>query len=278
MNKEDLVSIVIATYNRGYILPRAIESALKQTYKNIEIIIVDDGSTDNTEEIVEGFSEPRIIYIRHSENLGCSAAKNTGIKNSKGYFIAFLDSDDEYLPRKIAKSVEAFKNSSPRLGIVASNYYKGNKNDRNIAVGKTYKIKRLSLISSWVIRRDVFEKIGIFDERLILSQDIDFMIRFRKKLSFCFIEEPLQIIHQSKDSAFYDKRKTIGIRKKYLLNLKNDPELYSRHLNYLGKDFCCLGQFKEARECFLKAFMAYPVNFKYFIKFLKYLPKNSGGS
>jgi glycosyltransferase involved in cell wall biosynthesis len=274
MDKQDLVSVIIPTYNRGYIVSRAIKSALDQTYKNTEVIVVDDCSTDNTEEIVKKFFDPRIKYIRHPENKGKSVARNTGIKSSKGCFTAFLDSDDEYLPEMIAKSLEVFKKSSSRIGMVAANYYKGDKDVRNIAVGKVYEIKRLTPVpSSWVVRRNVFDKVGFFDDRLILSQDIDFMIRFRKKFSFAFIEEPLLIMYQSTDSAFYDKRKTIGIRKKYLLNLKDDPALYSRHLNYLGKDFCCLGQFKEARKCFLKAFIVYPVNFKYFIKFLRYLSK-----
>ena len=99
--QNPLVSIIIPTFNRGYILPRAIKSALSQTYQNIELIIIDDGSTDNTEEIVKDFSDPRIQYIRYSENKGRPAARNKGIKKSKGDFFAFLDSDDEYPPEKI---------------------------------------------------------------------------------------------------------------------------------------------------------------------------------
>jgi len=136
MDKQVLVTIVIPTYNRGYILSRAIKSVLNQTYQNMEIIIVDDGSKDNTEEVVKKFTDTRIQYIRHSENRGLSAARNTGIKNSKSDFVAFLDSDDEYLPEKIEKSLEVFKNARENLGMVCSNYYWDAKKKENIALLK----------------------------------------------------------------------------------------------------------------------------------------------
>ena len=91
-----LVSVVIPTYDRAELLPRAVRSVLAQTYQNMEIIIVDDGSRDNTQEVVKSFSDPRVRYVRHDTNRGVSAARNTGIKNSRGEFIGLLDSDDEY--------------------------------------------------------------------------------------------------------------------------------------------------------------------------------------
>jgi glycosyltransferase involved in cell wall biosynthesis len=234
------------------------------------LIIVDDCSTDNTEAIASAFNDERIIYIRHSENRGRSAARNTGIKNSKGDFITLLDSGDEYLPEKIEKSIRAFRNSSDRIGMVASNYYITDKKNKNIGIVKTDKKRRLYLhISSWVLHRRVFEKVGLFDERLLLSQDVDFFSRFRKRFSFHLIDEPLLIIHRSEDGAFSDMGKVIKTRKKYLLNLQGGWRLYARHMNYLGKDFCYIGQKKEARRYFLKAFIVYPFNIGYFIKFLK---------
>ena len=114
----------------------------------------------------------------------------------------------------------------------------------------------------------MFEKVGLFDERLLLSEDVDFFFRFRKRFSFYLIEEPLLIVYQSKDGAFSNMENAIRIRKNYLLSLRGDRRLYARHMNYLGKDFCHIGQKKEASKCFLKAFIAYPLNFRYFIKFL----------
>lgn len=269
MNKQELVSIVIPTYNRAYILSRAIESVLNQTYRNIELIIIDDGSTDNTEEIVKNFSDPRIKYIRHSENRGIPFSRNTGIKNSKGDFIAFLESDDEYLPKKIEKIMRIFRDSLAHIGMVASNYYIMDEKGKEKRIRKTDNKKRIfPHVSSWVIRSRVFEKVGLFDERILLSDEVDFFSRFRKRFSFHFIDEPLLVVRRSKDGAFSDMKKAIRLRKEYLLNLQGDRSLYARHQYYLGKDFLHIGQKNEAKKCFLKAFITYPINFGYFIKFL----------
>jgi len=99
-DKSVTVSVIIPTYNRAHLVGRAIRSVLNQTYQDFEIIVVDDCSTDNTEEIVKGFNDHRIRYMRHDRNRGGSAARNTGIKASQGKYIAFLDSDDEWLLKK----------------------------------------------------------------------------------------------------------------------------------------------------------------------------------
>jgi len=113
------VSIVVPTYNRADFLPKAIQSVLNQTYRDWEMIIVDDGSTDNTEEVVKGYKEERIRYIVHKYNLGLSAARNTGIKNSRGKYIALLDSDDEWFPEKISCQINIFqKRDSEFKGIL----------------------------------------------------------------------------------------------------------------------------------------------------------------
>ena len=97
------VSVIIPTYNRADILPRAVSSALSQTYDDCEIIIVDDCSTDHTRETVSAWSEERIRYIRHAENRRQSGALNTGIDNARGQYVAFLDDDDEWVPTKLER-------------------------------------------------------------------------------------------------------------------------------------------------------------------------------
>jgi glycosyltransferase involved in cell wall biosynthesis len=105
-NSSIAVSVVIPTYNRASLLGRAIKSVLEQTYQDFEIIVVDDASTDNTEEVVRNLRDRRIRYLRHEKNRGGSAARNTGIRAAWGQYIAFQDSDDEWLPEKLKKQME----------------------------------------------------------------------------------------------------------------------------------------------------------------------------
>ncbi len=99
--EEPLVSVIVPTYNRADLISYTLDSAIKQSYKNLEIIVIDDGSVDNTEEVVKAIGDPRICYICHPSNRGGSAARNTGIEVARGEYIAFLDSDDLWAPEKI---------------------------------------------------------------------------------------------------------------------------------------------------------------------------------
>ena len=100
-----VVSVIIPTYNRAHLIGRAIRSVLDQTYQDWELIVVDDASTDDIPGIVKGFTDGRVKYIRHDENKGAAAARNTGIQAARGAYIAFLDSDDEWLPEKLERQV-----------------------------------------------------------------------------------------------------------------------------------------------------------------------------
>jgi len=97
---------------------RAIQSVLDQTYEDFELIVVDDGSTDNTEEVVKNFGNDKIRYIRHEENKGAAAARNTGIRAARGEYIGFQDSDDEWLPVKLEKQIKVFETAPPEVGVV----------------------------------------------------------------------------------------------------------------------------------------------------------------
>ncbi len=124
------VSVILPTYNRAHLIKRAIQSVLDQTYQNFEIIVVDDGSTDNTEEQVRSFNNPKIRYIRYNENKGAAFARNAGIKASRGDYIAFQDSDDEWFPHKLQRQMEAFKNASPEVGVVYTGSWRIKDNER----------------------------------------------------------------------------------------------------------------------------------------------------
>ena len=113
------ISVIIPTYNRAHLISRSAKSVLAQTYPDFELIIVDDGSGDNTEEIIEALADPRIRYLRHESNRGVSAARNTGIRAARGDYIAFQDSDDEWLPQKLEKQLGLFEQDNRGdLGLV----------------------------------------------------------------------------------------------------------------------------------------------------------------
>lgn len=205
MNKYFLVSVIIPSYNSGEYLNEAIESVVNQTYRNLEIIVVNDGSSDDTEEIAKEWQrkDKRIRYLKHSRNKGLSTARNTGIKNSKGEYIAFLDADDIWLPQKLSLQIK--KVQGPGADLVFSNWYiwEPERNTKIIAFQVDPTQDKKSLLHSLVkrnfgspstvfLRKSSLEKVGLFDESLNSSEDYDLWLRFcLKDMKIDFIKEPL---------------------------------------------------------------------------------------
>jgi len=271
------VSVIIPTYNRGYTIKRAINSVINQTYKNLEIIVVDDASCDNTRDIVNKIGDSRIKYLIHYKRQGASVARNTGIRASRGKFIAFLDSDDEYLPDKIEKTLEALKDTSWRTGMASSLYYIIEDGKARVASEGNINLKRyIPLLSTWIVKREVFEKTGLFNESILIGEDAEFFWRFRKRFSFVFVPEPLVNKYITCDRSHANREKILKLKKKTILNLykQGNKKLTARFLNMLGKDYRGRGEFNIAKKYFLMAFKMYPFNFGYFVNFLRSHRKN----
>jgi glycosyltransferase involved in cell wall biosynthesis len=180
------VSVVIPTYNSAAMVEEAIESVLAQTYRDFEIVVIDDGSTDNTEHVVKRFAG-RIHYFKQ-KNEGVSAARNAGIKKSRGQYIAFLDSDDLWLPEKLAEEIPLL-DADPQLGLVycdwavvsgdallQASYLKG------LGASSGYVFDDLIqsgfiLTSGVVVRRACLDNVGDFDKSLAIAQDYDLWLR-----------------------------------------------------------------------------------------------------
>lgn len=200
------VSVIIPAYNSAQYVGEAVESALAQTYKDHEIIVVDDGSTDNTKEVLSPYTS-RIKYF-FQENRGAPAARNFGISRSRGRYVAFLDADDLWLPDKLEKQVMALE-SNPHLAFVSSGTYAVNAQNQIIGVwNKNPQIKEnfgnllennFIYILTVVVRRDCLDKVGGFDERLFPSDDYDLWLRLAKRYPFGYIDAPLAKyrIHQN---------------------------------------------------------------------------------
>jgi len=199
--KSPFFSVIIPTYNRKTLLKTALESVLDQTFDDFEVVIIDDGSTDNTKDMIESYEDTRIKYI-HQDNHGVAHARNRGIENSKGKFIAFLDSDDKWVRQKLKRAYDVI-NQFPLIKIFHSEetwYQQGKllrqKKKHQKPSGFVYQ-HALPLccisISTAVIKQSVFEDIGIFDETLPACEDYDFWLRATLKYEVKLVKEYLTI-------------------------------------------------------------------------------------
>ena len=194
------VSVIIPTYNRKNLLKRALHSVSSQTFVPQEIIVVDDGSSDGTKDwVLERFPYVRYIY---QDNSGVSSARNAGIKEAKGLWIAFLDSDDEWMPDKLEKQ-ERVINDSKEAWLCHTNEVWVRNNVRVNQMKKHQKyggyifencldICRISP-SSVLIKKEVFEMVGLFDESLKVCEDYDLWLRITSVLPIIFLDQPLII-------------------------------------------------------------------------------------
>mmetsp|Transcript_19811 Transcript_19811/g.9217 ORF Transcript_19811/g.9217 Transcript_19811/m.9217 type:complete len:276 (+) Transcript_19811:71-898(+) len=201
MKKNNIeVSVVIPTYNRGWIIKEAVDSVLAQTYKEFELIVVDDGSDDNTQDFLKIYGNK--IKIIRQRNLGVSAARNTGIKNALGKFVAFLDSDDLWLPEKLSAQIDFF-NSVPDALICQTEEIWIRK---GIRVNPKRKHKKLSGMifepslsmcmvspSAVMVKKSLLDDVKTFDENLQACEDYDLWLRISCKHPIYLLDIPLTI-------------------------------------------------------------------------------------
>ena len=235
MKENPTVSVIIPTYNRAHLVGRAIQSVLNQTYQDFELIIIDDSSTDNTEDIIKEFQkkDERIKYIRHDKNKGGSAARNTGIKVAKGEYIAFLDCDDEWLPEKLEKQIKTMKDLPFDVwgGIYCGFYYVGSKKYRAVKAFKKGILQKeilnqevdIGAGSTALLTRNAISKIGLFDESFERHQDLEYLIRFFHYYKLYNIEEPLVKIYGHNRPIGKD---FVKVKIKYLSKFNKDIEKF----------------------------------------------------
>ncbi len=270
MNAGPCVSVIIPVYNGTEALSRAIRSVLAQTYPHFELIIVDDGSLESVETIVRSFQDDRIIYLRHTENKGVSAARNTGMQKARGSFLAFLDSDDEFLPEKLEVQIKVFEGLSQDIGLVLSNL--GDPEGPQTYVGRDVLSGHVtdaafpgSLFvppSSWLLRKAVAYRAGLFDEKIITAEDADYFVRVLEQARIYYLKDVLGIKYLSFDrKGYFLPRHFSGndhFLQKHLPRMKKDPNYLSRFYYLKAKDLVRYAKIREARTYFLKAFLVKP--------------------
>lgn len=231
-----LVSVITPTFKRPEKLPRAINSVLNQSYPNVEIIVVDDNDPESeerklTEQIMEPFAQnQRVRYIKHERNMNGAVARNTGVKHSIAKYIALLDDDDEFLPKKIETQVAILEERSMEWGACYSQAYIKKPDKPYIVLqerreGNLYMealTRGLHILagSNLVVRKSVWDEVGGFTESFLRNQDIEFTTRILKKYKLAYCPEPGLVVY------VHDKKLAVSV-------LDIDNQYYERFRSHI---------------------------------------------
>ena len=247
----ELVSVIIPTYNRSSLLRRALKSVSSQTYKNIEIIVVDDCSTDGTVDFLREYPDKRLRFFSTDYNMRASAARNIGIAMSRGRYVTFLDSDDEYMPNKVEEQYNLFKRSrNQKLGVVTCgrrDTFEGKKKETvwfprikgdvlenllardNVGAGTPF----------LMVSRDVFDQGLEFDPSMPAMQDHDFMIGVCQKYEIDYVPKALVKVNNHGGPRTYSHLRSIQAHEAQHIKYR---ELYDRYPKSLKKSLIALAE------------------------------------
>jgi glycosyltransferase involved in cell wall biosynthesis len=287
------VSVIIPNYNYSQYICEAVESVLLQTYPNVEIIIVDDGSKDNSLEVLEKFGDK--IKILAQQNAGVSVARNNGVANSNGEFIAFLDADDIWLPEKIERQISLFLNDKT-LGLVHVAVQDIDASGKNLGThfdGLSGEVSHELLLfkravilgggSGIMIPRKIFDEVGGFDLRLSTSADWDIFYQISSRYKVGFINEillkyRLHGLNMHGNIPRMEREMLIGFEKAFT-NEKNQSlknQAYGNLHQVLAGSHFRSGNYSAFLQNAIKSLWLKPSNISYFSKFpLRLLQRNS---
>jgi glycosyltransferase involved in cell wall biosynthesis len=238
------VSVIIPAYNCAAYLPRAIESVLTQSFADFELLVMDDGSTDDTANVLDRYSaDRRVRFVRHAENTGPSATRNRGIRLSSGDLVAFLDADDEWARGKLEAQVTALASAEADVCGVGCRWLMPGETEVIVSKQPPYSgdgLYRELLFkntipgssSSIMVRRTCFDEVGLFDEELRAVEDRDMWLRLAARFRFAFVREPLVSINRRRmDSAIRDPVRMAHGREGFLRKRERDmPSRFRRLL------------------------------------------------
>ncbi len=259
------ISAIITTWNRSQQLRRALESVLDQTHDDFELLILDNGSTDNTEEMIREYHDPRIRYIRHNP-CNIAAARNIGIHESKGIYLAFLDDDDEWLSHKLVQQCAVFDGDHRGvIGLVYGGYRHINEHTKKIFEiiypkrrGNVYDyaVKHRDTLtgsaSNPLLRKDAVIQVGRYDETIKTGEDYEMFLRLAKKYEFQIVENPVvniyvhngyRLSYQLKDYLHTE----LTVYKKHHETIAKDKKTHVYYLQVIAGKCLRLGLQKEAR-------------------------------
>lgn len=224
---SDAISVIIPTYNRAHLIKESLQSVLDQTLKPYEIIVVDDLSTDNTEEVIKSLNSPLIKYVKNQRKKGANGARNTGILMAQGEYIAFQDSDDIWLPQKLELQYkELLKNKNIDLCFCLMSKLDKNFNIIDVVPRNIKNIKESLQQNNFISTQMIFTKTEVlkrvlFDEDLKRLQDWDLVLRLAKIIDMTYVSEVLVMQNNSADSITGNEK----IIDAYKTIFKKNPEI-----------------------------------------------------
>lgn len=276
------VSVILPTHNRSRVLSRAMRSVLAQTFCDFELLVIDDGSTDNTRTVVESFADPRVIYLRQ-ENAGAACARNAAIKASSAPLIAFQDSDDEWLIDKLRLQLATLQCAPPNTALICGGYialmrdgrirYLGADSRMQVGDWDSSNIYDFHFITpTWLARRDAMEKLGLFDEDMPNLEDWEFAMRLSQKYRIVAVNKPLLVKHSSADSLNTVKESRIlgleRIIERHSSLWRQNPEVLAKLYGELGRCLSLTGRMRKSRASMLRAIRLDPLEYRYWAQWL----------
>ena len=289
---DPLVSVIVPTYNRPESLPEAIESVVGQTYEKIELVVVDDHSGTSQRDIVDSVSHEGLVdlvFIRHDENRGLSATRNTGIKQASGELVAFLDDDDIWKADKIARQVDVFRRAGNEVGAVCTGVRSVDANGATINVRsvetkgditKDLLYDTIVSVPTLLVRQSVIAEAGLFDERLRVYEDREWVLRVSQHCEFRSIKDPLLITYRDTghESLTPDLETRKAVSHPILLETSRSiaaeygPLVKRKTVAYstfdLGYIALVQGEYWEARKSIAEAVLMWPFVPKFYLYML----------
>jgi O-antigen biosynthesis protein len=272
-----MVSVIIPIHNRAHLLSRVVESVRAQTFKDFEILVVDDASTDDVEGAVAALDGPDLVFIRRDQNGGGSATRNTGIAAARGRFVAFLDSDDEWLPTKLELQLSRFDaRPGTRVGAVscgvrvvdpdgrARDFPTTLRGDNAFGELLAFRGGRAGG-STLVVSREVLDEGLRFDENLPAFQDRDFMFRIARKYAIDGVAEPLAIQYRDHGGPYITGNPRNRLRghkvmlERLAADLRGRPRLIGLYHRRAASFAYLAGEMGEVRHHLLQAWRAEPM-------------------
>ncbi len=268
-----LISVVLPTHNRAHLLGRAVGSVLAQDYPKLEVIVVDDASSDDTEQVVGAIGDTRVRYIRRKAQGGPGAAHNTGIAAATGSLVAFQDSDDEWIADKLTRQLAILDDAGPDTVMVCGTYIARFRDGYEITVepeadGRRgeFEIELLSgfrfITPTWLVRRDALERAGGFDERLPNREDWELVFRIIEQGSIRAELAPIVIKHVTAGSVESNPRARIesyrAVMERHKARWSQRPWLQAVHYFNMARAHIELQELPDARQMLRRAMQLRP--------------------